>query len=126
MRKRRMCSVLLRKSFKVIFQVSDDKSSLSEVFGNLRRLDENIPEFTNLCQCYLILRIQAFFVWYVVIAGTAEHGTAKHGMPEHQIRNGKTRNTKSKTPIYGTVLSDGISKPRIVKTEDTGYLQEVF
>ena len=41
-------------------------------------------------------------------------------MPEHQIRNGKTRNgknpgtkpetVKSGTPIYGTVLLDGIVK----------------
>ena len=47
-------------------------------------------------------------------------------MPEQLIRNGKTRNTKSRTPIYGTVLSDEISKPGRVKTQDTGHLQEVF
>ena len=36
-------------------------------------------------------------------------------MLEHQIRDGKTRNVKSGTPTFGTILLDGIAKPRIVK-----------
>ena len=101
------------------------RNSPSEEFEKLRRLHENILGFTNLC--YLIKKNSScFFFWHVVKLGTAKHGTAERGMPEQLIRNGKTRNTKSRTPIYGTVLSDEISKPGRVKTQDTGHLQEVF
>ena len=72
------------------------------------------------------LKNSVCFFWHVIKPGMMEHGTTEHGMPEHRIRNGKTRNTKSRTIIYGTALSDGISKPGIVKTQDTGHLQEVF